>query len=161
MYDEWDERERKFAEKPVRTTMSATFRIWLIVVLVVVLGGALSAGIWFLKVGTSDIRGQGDAVVIKNEAGNRIRAQEGFEKYFQAIVASDATINITAEALKDDPESLKIKTELRGQKQACVDLVGQYNAKARSFSQADFRAADLPFEIETTNPQTDCKENSK
>lgn len=161
MYDEWDERERKFAEKPVRTTMSATFRIWLIVILVVVLGGLTSAGIWFLKVGTSDIKGAGDAEIVKNEAGNRIRAQEGFEKYFQAILAADQTINLTAESLKADPNNLKLKTELMGQKQACVGLVGQYNAKSRSFTQADFRAADLPYEIDTINPQTDCKENFK
>ena len=153
--------EENFENRPVRTSMSATFRIWLVVVFVVILGGLLSAGIWYFKVGTSDIRGAGNAEIIKNEAGNRIRAQEGFEKYYQGIVSADASINITAEALKADPESLKIQTELRGQKQACVKLVGDYNAKARSFSQADFRAADLPFEIETTNPQTDCKENSK
>jgi len=153
--------EENFENRPVRTSMSATFRIWLVVVFVVILGGLLSAGIWYFKVGTSDIRGAGNAEIVKNEAGNRIRAQEGFEKYYQGIVSADASINITAEALKADPESLKIQTELRGQKQACVKLVGDYNAKARSFSQADFRAADLPFEIETTNPQTDCKENSK
>lgn len=160
-YDEWDDRERRFTEKPVRTTMSATFRIWLVVVLVVVLGGLLSAGIWYFKVGTSDIRGAGNAEIIKNEAGNRIRAQEGFEKYFQAILAADQTINLTAESLKTDPGNPKLMTELMGQKQACMITVGQYNAKARSFSQADFRAADLPFEIDNTNPQTDCKENFK
>lgn len=153
--------EENFENRPVRTTASAMTRVWVLVTFGVVLVGLLTAGIWFFNVETSNLRGAGNAEIAKNEAGNRIRAQEGFEKYYQGIVSADASINITADALKADPESLKIETELRGQKQACVKLVGEYNAKARSFSQADFRAADLPFEIETTNPQTDCKENSK
>lgn len=153
--------EDNFENRPVRTTAGLMVRGWVLAVLAVVLVGILSAGIWFVSVQTSDIKGAGNAEIMKNEAGNRIRAQEGFEKYFQGIIAADATINITAEALKANPGDLKLETELRGQKQACVDLVGRYNAKARSFSQADFRAADLPFEIETTNPQTDCKENFK
>lgn len=153
--------EENFYNRPVRTAMSASFRVWLVGTFIVILVGLLSVGIWYFNVETSDVRGAGNAEIAKNEAGNRIRAQEGFEKYYQGIVSADASINITADALKADPESLKMQTELRGQKQACVKLVGEYNAKARSFSQADFRAADLPFEIDTTNPQTDCKENSK
>lgn len=153
--------EENFENRPVRTTAGLMVRGWVLAIVAVVLVGLLGAGIWFVNVETSDVRGAGNAVIAKNEAGNRIRAQEGFEKYHQGILSADAAISITAEALKADPESLKIQTELRGQKQACVKLVGEYNAKARSFSQADFRAADLPFEIDTTNPQTDCKENSK
>jgi hypothetical protein len=39
--------------------------------------------------------------------------------------------------------------------------VAQYDAAARKFKDAEFRAADLPQQIEDTNPATDCKENSK
>lgn len=163
--NDWDGRAANFEAKPVRTSISASARVAIVLTVVIVLALAIGGLIWGLRVGTSDVKGQGDAVITKNEAGNRIRAQEGFEQKFANIKSADQNINVTAEALKSDPDSLKLKTELLGQKQACNALVGAYNAASRKFTQADFRAADLPFELNvdaaTTMPETDCKENSK
>lgn len=160
-WDPWDGRYDEFSEKPTRTTAKWTARAWVIVGLVLVLALATGAVIWGLQVATSDVKGRGDAEIIKNEARNRIRAQEGFEKLYQDVIAADKNINVTAESLKLDPASVKLKTELGGQKQFCNDLVGRYNAKARSFTQEDFRAADLPPELTGSDPALDCKENVK
>jgi FlaG/FlaF family flagellin (archaellin) len=161
----WDEREQRFEERPVRTAASATVRTGVVVAVAIAVVLALSAAVWWFGVKTSDVKGRGDAEVVKNEAGNRIRAQEGFEQKFANIKAADQNINVTAEALKSDPDSVKLKTELQGQKQACNALVAAYNAASRKFTQGEFRAADLPFELNvdaaSTKPETDCKENSK
>lgn len=158
-YDHWGDRQDDFDAKPTRTTAKWTVRGWLIVVLVIALGLVTSAVIWGLRVGTSDVKGRGDAEIIKNDARNRIRAQEGFEKLFQDILAADRNLTTTAEALTRRPGDLKLETELLGQKHYCAGLTGEYDAKARSFSQEDFRAADLPPKIDPTDGTTDCKES--
>lgn len=156
--DYWGERERDFDRKPTRTTIKWTARAWVIVVVVTALGLVLGAGVWALKVATSNVKGQGDAEVLKNDARNRIRAQEGFEKLFADVQAADRNLTITAEALARKPGDLKLETELLGQKHFCAGLVAEYDAKARSFSQQDFRAADLPSKISATDGTTDCRE---
>ena len=158
-YDHWGERQRDFDAKPTRTTIKWTTRAWVVVVVIVALGLVLGAGIWALKVATSDVKGRGDAEVIKNDARNRIRAQEGFEKLFTDIQAADRNLTTTADALKRKPGDVKLETELLGQKHYCAGLVADYDAKARSFSQQDFRSAELPAKISETDGTTDCREN--
>ena len=158
-YDEWESRRDDFDRKPVRTAAKAMTRVWVLVLVGLALVAAAGAGVWFVRVITSDTRGAGNAEIIKNEASNRIRAQEGFEDKFAAIVTADKNLTLTADALKSKPDDAKLNTELTGQKMICNDLVGQYNAAARKFTQEEFRAADLPRVIEETNPETNCKEN--
>lgn len=157
----WDEREEDFEHKPVRQSAKGIGYVGVLVVVAVVVFGAIGVALWTFGVFTSDVKGRGDAEIIKNEAPNRIRAQEGFEKLHQDILAADRNLNVTAESLKLDPTSVRLKTELGGQRQYCIGLVGQYNARARSFTQAEFRDAELPREITESDPLTDCKENVK
>lgn len=159
MSDEWDDRVDEFHRKPTRTTAKGMVRVWLLIGLAVVLAGGLAAGIWLVRVESSDIKGAGDAEIIKNEAKNRIRAQEGFEDKYAAIVTADRNLTITAEELAKNPGDRKLSTELTGQKMICNDAVGRYNADARKFSKEDFKAADLPDQIDDTDPATNCKEN--
>lgn len=163
MSNDWDDRARNFEERPVRTAISGTARTAVVVAVVIAFALMLGAGVWWFKVATSDIKGTGDAEIIKNEARNRIRAQEGFLDKYNGIIAADKNLNITAEALKAQPNSLKLQTELNGQKMICNDQVARYNAAARKFTQAEFRDADLPIEINdlTATADIDCKENSK
>jgi len=154
--DDWGD---DFHDKPTRTTAKGMVRVWLLVGLGIVLAVALAFGIWVVRVESSDIKGAGDAEIIKNEAKNRIRAQEGFEDKYAAIVTADKNLTLTAEALAEEPGSLKLNTELTGQKMICNDAVGRYNADARKFSKEDFKAADLPDQIDGTDPATDCKES--
>lgn len=129
--------------------------IWSVVVLLFC--GLLGTGIWAVKVVTSDVRGKGDAVTIKNEARNRIRAQEGFEKLYADIVASDRKVDVADAAAKASPDDRTLRQNAAGIRQYCLTVVGDYNARARSFSQEDFRAADLPFQVDGTDPKTDCR----
>lgn len=158
-YDYWGERRDDFDAKPTRTTVKWVVRGWVIVALVLALGLTTSAVIWGLRVGTSDVKGRGDAEIAKNDVRNRIRAQEGFEKLFADIQAADRNLTTTAAALRAKPNGdVKLETELLGQKHYCAGLVADYDAKARSFTQQDFRAADLPAKIDTSDGTTDCEE---
>lgn len=162
MGNTWGEREENFEDRPVRTAASGMVRVWLLVVLAVVLVGGLGVGIWYFNVKTSDIKGTGDAEIIKNDAKNRIRAQEGFWDKYQAVVVADQKITAHAEMLKAKPDDLKLQTELIGLKQICLSAVGTYNATAQKFSQKDFMDAELPAQIDDTSaPALDCKENNK
>lgn len=159
--NDWDDLADDFERKPTRTTAKWTVRAWLIIGLCVVLAGVLGVAIWAFTVATSDVKGRGDAEIIKYDARNRIRAQEGFEKLFTDIQAADRNLNVTAQALKLKPNGdVKLETELLGQKHYCAGLVAEYDAKARSFTQEDFRAADLPVKIDATDASTDCRENA-
>lgn len=158
----WDEREDRFEDRPVRTASSFAVRVGVVVGVIMTVGGALGVLHWGFGVFTSDVKGQGDAVVIKNDAKNRIRAQEGFWDKYQAVVVADQKITLHAEMLKADPNSLKLQTELIGLKQICLSAVGTYNATAQKFTQKDFMDAELPAQIDDTSaPALDCKENNK
>lgn len=163
--DEWEDRIATFNEKPTRTAARGIRHVWLLVLLVLALAAVTGIAVWTFNVVTSGVKGEGDAQIIKNEAKNRIRAQEGFEDKYAAIVTADQNINLTADALKLSPQSEKLSIELTGQKMICNDLVGRYNAAARKFTQGEFRDAELPPAIGTAdvpaNEQTDCKENTK
>jgi len=156
----WDDRYDEFEEKPTRSAIKWTTRAWVVVCVGVVLALILGAGIWLLAVATSDVKGQGDAEIIKNEAYNRIRAQEGFWVRYEGIKTADKNLTLTAEQLKRDPDNQKLEVELMGQKMICNDLIGQYNAAAQKFRDAEFRDAQLPHQIDDTSASdVNCKEN--
>lgn len=161
MGNTWEERERNFEERPVRTSLSLAARTGIVIGAVMVIGGGLGIAHWGFGVFTSDVKGQGDAIKVKNEAGNRIRAQEGFWIRYEGILQADKNIDITADQLRGDPTNGKLKTELAGQKMICNGLVGEYNAKASGFRDEEFRDAELPHKIDDKDPTTDCKENNK
>lgn len=156
--DPWERRADNFDKRPVTSTILGISYGAVVTIAIVIVVGLIGVLIWWFSVATSGIKGEGDAEKIKNAAANRIRAQEGFESRFAGIQGADRNIVITAESLRADPESVQLQTELRGQRQICNSLIGDYNAKARSFTAEDFRAADLPKEIDLTNSTTDCKE---
>lgn len=146
-------------DNPTTVVRGASWRsaIWITLAVVFVL--ALSAGIWALKVGTSDVKGQGDAQRTKNAAGNRIAAQEGFEQLYADIKAADIRVGVMAAAKASDPADVVAKTNYTGAQNHCIQLRADYDAKARKFTQGEFRAADLPYSIDQTDPTTDCKES--
>jgi hypothetical protein len=121
-----------------------------IVGIIAVIG--ISVGIWYVRVATSDTAGAGNAVINKNNEINRVNAQERFESLYAEIVAADRKIDVAAEATGDTAEA-----NLTGIKNYCLGVVGDYNAEARKFSAADFRAVDLPAQIDNSDPSTDCE----
>lgn len=155
--DPWDERERRFDEHPVRAGTVGIGVIALWTFAAIVAAGVISVILWSFGVFTSGIKGAGDAQVTKNSAVNMIRQQEGFEQLYQDIKVADRNLTITSIRASAHPTDDKIATEQAGQQMYCNGLVGDYNAKARKFTAQDFRAADLPKEINQDNTQTDCK----
>lgn len=130
-------------------------RIGLILFLVIATFIIVPMGVWGFKVATSDIKGQGDAIVQKNDSTNRINKQELFETLYAEIKSSDQKITILADAVKNDP-SYTNKTNLTGVQTYCVGVVQDYNAEARKYTAEDFRSTDLPASINPLDPATDC-----
>ena len=133
---------------------------WIVIVIVVALVGAAA---WGITVAVSGIRGQGDAITENNSAENWTAAQAEFEQNYATIKADDIKITNAHQQLQTDPENTVFQTNYSGLVSHCLNLVADYNADARSFLSEDWRAADLPEQIETegqfADVATDCKEN--
>lgn len=129
---------------------------WLIMILVAC---AVGVAVWGITVATSGVKGQGDAQIQKNSAANWTKAQAEFERTYASIKAQDKNITIAWKELQADPKSPIKQQNYSGLVRNCNDTVANYNAKAREFLAKDFRASDLPSEIDQTDPSTDCKEN--
>lgn len=149
------------SENPTRVARGFSWRAALWVIGIVLFVGALSVGIWYFKVATSDIKGQGDATVKVNSADNRLFAQGNFHDLYNEIKASDKKLDQAAADVAANPGDKTYATNYTGLKAHCLDVVAQYNAAARKISQAKFRDEDLPAQIDDTNPETDCREASK
>lgn len=119
---------------------------------------ALSVGIWVARVGTSGIRGQGNAVIQKNSAQNWTSAQARFESLYAEIVATDRKVTVAADYLAKHPGDKTATDTYVGTQNVCLSFVADYNAAARTYLAADFRAVDLPAQIDDRDPATDCKE---
>lgn len=148
------------SDNPVRVARSATWRVgvWLLAIFAFL--GLVGVGTWAFKVATSDVKGRGDVISQTNSANNRIFAQQKFEDRYQDILATDRNIDVLAQAVKDDPANPEARTRLVGAKAYCNQVVGRYNADARKVTQAPFRAEDLPYQVDTADPSTDCKEST-
>lgn len=148
------------SDNPGRVVRGGSWRLGLFVIAVVLFVGAIGVGAWLFSVGTSDIKGQGDAERTKNAAGNRIAAQEGFEQAYADVKAADQRIDVMAIARKADPADVVARTNYTGSITYCIQVRADYDARARKFTQGEFRAADLPYQIDPRDPATDCKETT-
>lgn len=128
---------------------------WIVTIVVGVL--LLGAAIWGATVLLSDVKGAGDARITKNSGGNRIAAQERFEDLYQEIKSADQRIAVAKTALDSDPDDRTLRTEHTGALQYCLSVVADYNAEARKYTAREFRAADLPPQIDPADEATDCK----
>ena len=166
--DDWDPTTKWWARHPVWAGLIA-------VVAITVIGGLFSAAIWGVGVGTSDIRGRGEARKQINEANNRIAKQELFESYIADIKSYDRQIDTAAQAVavaaadpSTDPAELgRLRQVVTGLKNICVSASNDYDAEARKQSSERFRSADLPVSITEDDPNLpgpwqdfDCQEAS-
>ena len=129
-----------------------------ITILAVIVVVAICWFAWGSRVLTSGIVGQGNAIIQKNSAENWTKAQGEFESIYAEIEATDRKITVAKAALDLDPEDLTAKQTYTGTQNVCLSMVADYNAKARNYLAAEFRAADLPAQIDSLNPNTDCQE---
>lgn len=145
------------SDNPDRVTISLAARILLGLAVLAIIAG----GIWGFRVAASDVKGQGDAARTKNSAPNRIAAQERFETLYADIKAADERIDVMAAAKKASPTDLVATTNYTGAVNYCIQIRADYNAEARKYTAEQFRAADLPAQIDSLDPAFDCKESVK
>ena len=127
------------------------------IILVIALVGI---GAWVFRVLTADIKGEGDAIIKRESAENWTKEQAAFEDLYAEIVATDRKITVAAVAqalATTESDRLTAGQVYIGTQGVCLSFVADYNAKARSFLADEFRAADLPEQIGTTDPTTDCE----
>lgn len=146
-------------ESPTRVVRGATWRAFVWVLCIVAAVTVLSLGVWAFKVATSDVKGRGDANLIKNNATNRVQVQGEFNQRYQDILAADRRITVAYTALQADKTDQVLQTRYSGAVSYCLGAVGEYNAAARTYTKQDFRDADLPAQIDNTDPATDCRED--
>jgi hypothetical protein len=136
--------------------MSTKRVVWTTIAVVVGLIALSWAG-FALSVALSGPKGVGNAIIQKNSAENWTKAQAGFEDSYQAIIAADRKIAVHRAALEAAPTDPTLKTNLSGVTNICISAVADYNADSRKFLKEDFKAADLPYQIDDSDPATDCK----
>lgn len=119
---------------------------------------AVAIAAWFFRVQTSEIKGEGDALIRKNSAQNWTTAQARFESLYAEIAATDRKVTIAKQRLDAHPDDKTAADTYLGTQNVCLSFVADYNAAARTYLAADFRAVDLPAQIDATDPTTDCQE---
>jgi FtsZ-interacting cell division protein ZipA len=128
---------------------------------VIVLVALLVGGIWGIKVATSGAKGAGDQTRQVNSGTNRIGAQEHFESLFGEIKAYDQQLDQAAADKAANPGDRYFAINYSGLVKQCIDARNQYDADANKVTQAKWRDPNLPYQIDATDPTTDCKEATK
>jgi len=153
-----DRQDRRDADSVIGFGASRTI---LLVVLALVVTGIIGGIWWGVKVATSDAKGAGDAQIKINSGDNRIASQEAFEALYAQIQAYDRNLDQAAADKAEHSGDDFYATNYSGLVKTCNDAISQYNADARKVSRAKWLTKDLPYEIDTANPLTDCKETGK
>jgi len=145
------------SDNPTTVVRGASWRAGVWIIGVVVFIGLIGIGIWGFRVSTADIKGQGDAHMKINSADNRLFAQGNFNDLYQEVLASDRKLDQAAQDVNTHPGDQFYATNYTGLMNHCQDTVAMYNSAARKITEARFRDADLPYQIDGSNPVADCK----
>jgi hypothetical protein len=133
----------------------ASWRIYIAIIAAIVAVGAISVGIWYFKVATSDAKGAGDATREINSVANRLQAQAEYTRLYNGILAADRNLDVLAAAVDRDPTQIN-QTNLVGAQNICQTAVGDYNALATNALKAKWRPVELPQQV-GFDPATDCQ----
>jgi hypothetical protein len=148
------------SNNPGTLVRGATWRGWVWVITAVVMVGLILGGVWWFKVATSEIKGAGDATIQINSGKNQIAVQEAFEDLYGNILAYDRNLDQAARDKAEHPGDSFFATNYSGLVKTCNDAVTKYNADARKVSRSKWLTNDLPFEIDSRDPLTDCRETN-
>ena len=148
------------SNNPTTVVRGATWRGWIWVISAVVVVSLILGVSWAVRVATSDIRGAGDATIEINSGDNRIQSQELFEAMYAKVLEYDRNLDVAAATLAKTPSSFN-QTNYDGLVMICNAAVEQYNVETRKVGSAKWRSSDLPYEIDTTAPESDCKETAR
>lgn len=140
----------------VKETAKGISAGWILVLVLLLVGGVTSALIWGIGVATSGVKGQGDAIKINNSAENWTKKQAFFEDKYQAVKVADQKIALFAQVVAKNPKDRTAQDNLTGITSQCMNYVAEYNAESRKFLSQDWKSVDLPIELGNL-PSTDCK----
>jgi hypothetical protein len=160
MPDNYRDSARREIREANYVARHAGWRIALWVIAFVALAGAITGGIWAVKVATSDVKGAGDQARIVNDGQNRVNAQEWFHGQYNEIKATDKNLdNLRAEvdAAATAEDKAFARTNLTGTQNRCNQMVSAYNAETQKVSRGKWLDTTLPFAIDGSDPATDCK----
>lgn len=133
------------------------------------------AATWGLGVVLSGPLGRGEQIRRANSPENRTSAQAQFQQHHQSILSLDERIGAAKSALVahelqtaqsggsdyfTSQAQAQLQSNYDGLRARCLEIIGKYNADARSVTFERFRDADLPAEIDDSNPETDCREEA-
>ena len=132
----------------------------------------LIVGGFLLKIALSDPVGRGNQIIEENSSNNRTSAQAFFEDTYETIKAQDTKITQANEELLSyqatprpatqitaqqyDERLRQLNQNVTGLKNICTDATADYNAEARKTIRAKWRSTSLPYQIDNTDPSTDC-----
>lgn len=122
---------------------------WVLAIIIVSL--LIGWALWALGVFTSDVRGRGEAIKTKNSSTNRIAAQERFEDRYADIEAAGQRVDTLTAGAKANPKDYTLQVQATGAVTYCQQAVADYNADARKYTAAQFRASDLPSRIDASD----------
>lgn len=115
---------------------------------------AVGLGMWAAGVALAPVFGKGEAFKQQQRSTNRIASQERFEDLSADISVAGDRIAALDAAAKAAPDDHTARVNATGARTYCLELVARYNADARKYTAAQFRAADLPSSFDAA---TTCK----
>lgn len=117
-------------------------------IVVIVLLGAIGAGLWAFGVFTSGVKGAGDERKQQNSVTNRVYWQNEFNSLDQNIQTYTAQIASARAAVTAHPSDTFYEQNLTGLVQECDIAVGQYNADVAKPIASPWLPAGLPTTVD-------------
>lgn len=141
--DEWRETNRE-----VGRFLGLTIKVWVILLIVI---GLIGAVVWGISVATSGVKGQGDGIIKNNSAENWIKQQAKFEDLYAEYESTQVRIDQFKTVADANPNDAIAQTNYNGQISHCTDVVAEYNAATRSFLSEDWKSIDLPPSLDPSD----------
>lgn len=158
------DRERWYAsDDPGRVARGAGWRIGVVVLVLIAVSAVIGAVAWGVGVATSDVHGKGQATRQINDVDNRLFAQTNFVQLYNDVQSYDQRLDQAARDKASHagaPDASFWDTNYTGLVNQCISTRNDYNAAAKKITQAKFRDAGLPDELDPTDPRFDCKESA-
>ena len=133
----------------------------LAIVVVLAVGAMALFGFGLFNRSTADFRGTNSQIEqTKGDGTYRIGAYERFYGLCASVQDDEASIDSLKEELKTDPPAdrvVQINASLTALRSNRAENINRYNADARkSATLAQFKASDLPHELDKTAEETTC-----
>ena len=147
------------SDDPHRVARGATWSAARIITACLI--GVLLLGMagWGIKVLVAPVKGAGDVRVEVNSAQNRIAGQELSQASYNNILGYDRNLDQALRDKVEHPGDDYYAVNYSGAVKTCNSAVAQYNADAAKIRSAPWWSPELPYQIDGSNPLTDCQPN--